>query len=157
MSTERSPEPFPNRDDFLEPSHHSDSSAALTCSAKLCLDRLILAGGWGQLAERELEHVVAFLPTPVASVREAEVGDDLRLVLLVTELAERRCGFLEQTDCPVVVAGMTQRESQVALGQCDSLPVVERSEDLQCATMAVHGVVVQPVAAILVSGSVESK
>src|SRR5439155_6745420 len=99
----------------------------------------------------------AFLSTAVASVRDAEVGDDLRLVLLVAELAEDRSRFFEQTDRPAVVAGMTQREGHIALRQCDSLSIVERAQDLQCAAMALDGVVIQAVATVLRPGGVELK
>src|SRR5204862_4276084 len=91
-------------------------------AAELGLDRLIGARGGRELGERELEHVVAFLSAPVAAVRDTEVRDDLRLVLLVAELPENGRGFFEQADRPAVVAGMTQRQGHVALRQRDGMP-----------------------------------
>ena len=52
---------------------------------------------------------------------------------------------------------MTQREGHIALRQCDSLSIVERAQDLQCAAMALDGVVIQAVATVLRPGGVELK
>src|SRR5512133_1251901 len=101
----------------------STSSRVSAGAAELRLDRLVCARGGAELREGELENVVALFWAAVAAVGDAEVGHDLGLVLLIAELAERRCRLLEEPDRPVVVASVAQGEREIGLRQSAAAPV----------------------------------
>src|SRR3954452_729907 len=131
--------------------------AASAGAAELGLDRVVGARLGIELRERKLEDVVRLLVSALPAMGDAEIGHDLRLVLLVAEVAQRRGGLLEEADRPVVVAGVAQGERQVGLRQRDGTAVVQLAQDLERSTVAVDGLVVAAVSPELRAGRVEAE
>ena len=88
-----------------------------------------------KLVERRLQAGERLFPAAAAPVEEAEVRNDLALVMIVAQLAEDGGGLLEAVERALIVAGVAERQREVVERHRLAASVAELADEFQSVRM----------------------
>jgi hypothetical protein len=104
-------------------------------AAELLLHATVGMGAGLKLVERRLQAGERLFPAAAAPVEEAEVRNDLALVMIVAQLAEDGGGLLEAVERALIVAGVAERQREVVERHRLAASVAELADEFQSVRM----------------------